>query len=226
MAPWTRFPPVCFRLRSLQKDGYVRYHDLPLETRDGRKIAVEFVSNVYQAGDHNVIQCNIRDITERKRITDAMMFQNVLLTTEQETSLDGILVVGEDGAILSSNQRFATMWGIPEAIIATGSDKLTMQSVLDKLAEPEQFVEKVNYLYTHPSENSHEAVVLKDGRVFERYSAALSGPSEKHYGRVWYFRDITEVRQAVETLQESADRLQKMMQTGRPYGTCRLNSEM
>ena len=55
-------------LARLQKDGYVRYENLPLETRNGRHIAVEFVSNVYQAGDHNVIQCNVRDITERKRI--------------------------------------------------------------------------------------------------------------------------------------------------------------
>jgi len=54
-------------LGRLQKDGYVRYHDLPLETRDGRKIAVEFVSNAYQAGDQKVIQCNIREITDRKR---------------------------------------------------------------------------------------------------------------------------------------------------------------
>jgi PAS domain S-box-containing protein len=54
-------------LERLQKDGYVRYEDLPLETRDGRHIAVEFVSNVYQAGDKKVIQCNVRDITERKR---------------------------------------------------------------------------------------------------------------------------------------------------------------
>ena len=53
-------------LERLQKDGYVRYDDLPLETRDGRKVAVEFVSNVYQAGDKKVIQCNVRDITERK----------------------------------------------------------------------------------------------------------------------------------------------------------------
>jgi len=53
-------------LERLQKDGYVRYENLPLETRDGRKIAVEFVSNVYQAGDKKVIQCNIRDITDRK----------------------------------------------------------------------------------------------------------------------------------------------------------------
>ena len=54
-------------LERLQKDGYVRYEDLPLETKDGRKVAVEFVSNVYQAGDKQVIQCNIRDITARKK---------------------------------------------------------------------------------------------------------------------------------------------------------------
>ncbi len=54
-------------LSRLQKDGYVTYKDLPLETRDGRHIAVEFVSNVYQVGDDKVIQCNIRDITKRKQ---------------------------------------------------------------------------------------------------------------------------------------------------------------
>jgi PAS domain S-box-containing protein len=54
-------------LERLQQHGYVRYEDLPLETRDDRRIAVEFVSNVYQSGDKKVIQCNIRDITERKR---------------------------------------------------------------------------------------------------------------------------------------------------------------
>lgn len=53
-------------LEKLQEHGYVRYEDLPLETKDGRHIAVEFVSNVYQAGEKKVIQCNIRDITQRR----------------------------------------------------------------------------------------------------------------------------------------------------------------
>jgi PAS domain S-box-containing protein len=57
-------------LERLQEHGYVRYEDLPMQTRDNRHIAVEFVSNVYQAGDKKVIQCNIRDITERKRAED------------------------------------------------------------------------------------------------------------------------------------------------------------
>jgi len=53
-------------LKEMQHKGYVRYENLPLMTKDGREIAVEFVSNVYLVNHHKVIQCNIRDITERK----------------------------------------------------------------------------------------------------------------------------------------------------------------
>jgi PAS domain S-box-containing protein len=66
-------------LERLQKVGYVRYEDLPLETRDGRHIDVEFVSNVYQAGDCDVIQCNIRDITQRKHAQDEISRLNAEL---------------------------------------------------------------------------------------------------------------------------------------------------
>jgi PAS domain S-box-containing protein len=66
-------------LARLQKDGYVTYKDLPLETKDGRHIAVEFVCNVYEAGDHDVIQCNIRDITERKHAEDEIRRFNLKL---------------------------------------------------------------------------------------------------------------------------------------------------
>jgi len=50
----------------LRRRGYVRYEDLPLTTKDGREIAVEFVSNVYPVNHHKVIQCNVRDVTDRK----------------------------------------------------------------------------------------------------------------------------------------------------------------
>ena len=50
----------------LQNKGYVRYDDLPLETKNGRVIAVEVISTVFLVNDHKVIQCNIRDITRRK----------------------------------------------------------------------------------------------------------------------------------------------------------------
>jgi PAS domain S-box-containing protein len=53
--------------RELQREDYVRYDDLPLETSAGKSISVEFVSNVYQVNGDKVIQCNIRNITERKQ---------------------------------------------------------------------------------------------------------------------------------------------------------------
>ena len=52
----------------LQRQGYVRYEDIPFETAQGKIKPVEFVSNTYQMGNVRVIQCNIRDITERKQI--------------------------------------------------------------------------------------------------------------------------------------------------------------
>ena len=52
--------------RTLKKEKYIRYDDLPLETKSGRFIRVEFVSNLYDVSGKQIIQCNIRDITERK----------------------------------------------------------------------------------------------------------------------------------------------------------------
>ena len=59
-------------MTKLQKLGHIRYEDLPLQHKDGRHIPVEFVSNVYREGRQNVIQCNIRDITERKHLADEL----------------------------------------------------------------------------------------------------------------------------------------------------------
>jgi PAS domain S-box-containing protein len=63
----------------LQARQYVRYEDLPLATRDGRRIEVEFISNVYRVNGQNVVQCNIRDITARKRSRDREQLARGLL---------------------------------------------------------------------------------------------------------------------------------------------------
>src|SRR4029078_11854680 len=53
--------------KELQRTDYLRYEDLPLQDTNGKIRDVEFVSNVYEKDCHQVIQCNIRDITDRKR---------------------------------------------------------------------------------------------------------------------------------------------------------------
>jgi PAS domain S-box-containing protein len=67
--------------RELQVKGYLRYEDLPLQTTEGERREVEFVSNVYQEDSRAVIQCNIRDITDRKRGEEE---RGLLFQREQE----------------------------------------------------------------------------------------------------------------------------------------------
>jgi diguanylate cyclase (GGDEF)-like protein/PAS domain S-box-containing protein len=64
---------------ALQQNEYIRYDDLPLRAKSGRLIDVEFVSNVYLVGGAKVIQCNIRDITERKQAQLALLKSQALL---------------------------------------------------------------------------------------------------------------------------------------------------
>lgn len=80
--------------RELQNKGYIRYDNLPLQTSDGRDIAVEFVSNVYLVNHTNIAQCNIRDITVRDKALkeihrlNAFLEENVRERTDQVESLN------------------------------------------------------------------------------------------------------------------------------------------
>jgi PAS domain S-box-containing protein len=94
-------------LERLQKDGYVRYEDLPLETSDGRRIAVEFVCNVYQAGDKKVIQCNVRDITGRKEAEETKSRLAAII----ESSNDAIISKDLDSIITNWNKGAEKIFG-------------------------------------------------------------------------------------------------------------------
>jgi signal transduction histidine kinase len=116
----------------------------------------------------------------------------MLLEAQSEACIDGIQVISPDSRIVNVNRRFIELWGIPEELVDSGSDEAALKWALDQLVEPEEFLERVRYLYAHPEEESRDEIRLKDGRVFDRYSASVTGPEGVSYGRVWYFRDITE----------------------------------
>ena len=71
----------------LKQKEYARYEDLPLKTVDGRHLSVEFVSNVYLVDHMKVVQCNIRNITERKRAETKILQQLDELRRWQEFTL-------------------------------------------------------------------------------------------------------------------------------------------
>ena len=78
----------------LQQNEYIKYENLPLETAEGQLISVEFVSHVYQVNDHKVIQCNIRNITERKHAEEITKSLEEQLQQAQRLESIGTLASG------------------------------------------------------------------------------------------------------------------------------------
>lgn len=98
--------------KELQKRRYLRYDHLPLKTNHGGQIAVELVSNVYQEDHKEVIQCNIRDISERSRLEKALADSEVRYRRLFETAQDAILILDEpSGKILDANPFIKEMLG-------------------------------------------------------------------------------------------------------------------
>lgn len=103
----------------LQNQGYVRYEDLPLKTKDGRLVNVEFVSNAYEVGASKVIQCNIRDITDRKILENSIQGTAKLTTRSElryrrlfESAQDGILILDyATGLIQDANPFISNLLG-------------------------------------------------------------------------------------------------------------------
>ncbi|MFA7228887.1 MAG: PAS domain S-box protein, partial [Melioribacteraceae bacterium] len=120
-------------------------------------------------GEKKII-ASFTDITEQKQTEKELESSLSVLETTLESTIDGILVVNENGEITRYNKKFVEQWRIPEEILATGDDEKAIEFVLDQLKNPKKFVSKVNELYERPLEVSFDVLEFKDGRVFERYS--------------------------------------------------------
>ena len=151
-----------------------------------------------------------RDITEQKRISLELAFKNILLSTQQETSLDGILAVDELGRIISYNGRFAEIWGVPAEMLQSGAYDTVLRLLVDKLQAPDEFLATSRYLEQHKEEKSRDELTLKDGRILDQYSSPMVDQRGRDFGRVWYFRDVTQQHKLQGQLRQS----QKMESIG------------
>ncbi|MFX1254924.1 MAG: PAS domain S-box protein [Promethearchaeota archaeon] len=185
-----------YQVRGFRKDGTILWVE----------VYVSFIN--YQG--RRATQLVFIDITERKRAEEELLFKNTLLEAQSESSIEGILVVDGEGQTILTNKRFGEMWNIPEEIIKTKNDNKMLQCVLKQLKDPETFLEKVNYLYTHKNWKSRDEIEFKDGKVFDRYSTPLMDSQDHYYGRIWYFRDITERKRTEEELRRTSTVVEKL----------------
>ncbi len=118
----------------LQEKGYIRYDDLPLQTRGGHVAQVEFVSNIYRVGDSKVIQCNIRDITERRAAAEHLVQMEGRYRGLLEAAPDAMVVVDQGGEIVLLNVQAEKQFGYSR-------DELVGQQVKNII--PEGFAERL-----------------------------------------------------------------------------------
>jgi PAS domain S-box-containing protein len=145
------------------------------------------------------------DITELKRTQEKLQLSNVILSTQQEASIDGILVVDDNAEIVSCNHRFVEMWDLPPELIGKKTDEPVLKFVSSKVTNSEAFLRQVRHLYRHKGEISKEEIVLTNGKILERYTAPMIGADGHYYGRVWFFHDITERIQFEDSLKKQND---------------------
>ncbi|MDI1279580.1 bifunctional diguanylate cyclase/phosphodiesterase [Methylobacter sp.] len=168
--------------------------------KNGGILDVEINSRMLNLSGKRLLVGVWRNITEHKRAQEEIKLKNTILQTQQEVSPDAILVVDENAHIISYNQQFIDLWQLSPQLVSERLDAPVLQTVVEQVAEPEAFLAQVQYLYEHRDDKSHVEIQLKDGRIFDRYSAPATGADGRYYGRVWYFRDITERKRAEEDL--------------------------
>jgi diguanylate cyclase (GGDEF)-like protein/PAS domain S-box-containing protein len=141
----------------------------------------------------------IEDITDKRRAEEALSYSNSLTNAVLESTLDAILVVDHGGKISRWNQKFLDLWHVPKELLVTDVDDPVLGHVMAQMAQPDVFLAKVKELYEHPEVPSEDTLLLRDGRVLERYSQPQR-MGDAIVGRFWSFRDITGRKQSEEKL--------------------------
>ena len=145
--------------------------------------------------------------TIKRRVAKPAANFFTLLKSSLESVDEGILVVDRSEKIIFYNQKFLTLWSIPESLAKRGSDREALDFVLDQLVDPQKFENRVRHLYKSIKEESHDEIELKDGRTFKRFSKPHFH-GRKIVGRVWSFRDVTNRVNREKSLAELEKRYQ------------------
>lgn len=170
--------------------------EIRLRKKDGSWLHVEVHGFFVASQQGPFLGATIRDITTRKELEQQrIQFTDTVLTSQLETTMDGILVIAPDQTTLLSNRQFQKMWGVMDQATTPHHNQLQSKTILEQLKDPDAFTATIQYLYKHPNEHDTNIIYLKDDRIFEHHSVPLYDTTGNHLGRIWYFRDISQLKQ-------------------------------
>jgi len=197
-------------LRLVKKEIPIYHTEKRYIRKDGSVVWGSTTVNIIRntKGESALYFAMIEDITARKSAQEELTKSFSLLKATLESTADGILVVDREGRIVQYNNKFAQMWRIPEDVLKLNDDRAAISFVLDQLKDPEGFRTKVQQLYENDQVVIHDLINFKDGRVFDRYlqPQKIEG---RTVGRVWSFRDITELKKTEAELIASKEKAEE-----------------
>ncbi|MEF8714343.1 MAG: PAS domain S-box protein [Accumulibacter sp.] len=200
----------CRRMVAEILAGTRAHCSLPLQKADGTLIPVDTRVVTGRWNGQPALVGVSRDITESVRQQKALQRGEALLRATLDSTADGILVIGDDGAVLNANRRFQKLWRIPNELMAAGQDERLLGHVLDQVSDPEAFLRDVQRLY-RTDESRWDILEFKDGRIFERFTRAF--PLDDRQARLWSFRDVSERNRAQRALEDERAQLQTLIRT-------------
>ena len=119
--------------------------------------------------------------------------QTEIIRKTLESASEGLVVVDSANTAITWNHKFVSMWGIPQQVLDTRNRAAMMRFVSSQVADSEGYLARGRALDEMPEATSDDLIEFKDGRAFERHSEPLC-VSGRIAGRVWCFRDVTNVR--------------------------------
>jgi PAS domain S-box-containing protein len=187
------------------RDGTPYDLELQIITINGRRVWVRVIAEASRdaAGVVRGVHGALQDISERKLAEEELQRKTALMEAQVDSSLDGMVVVNEQGQKILQNQRFVDLWETPSHIADDPDDAQQTRWNASMVKDPENFIARLAYLDAHPDESTREEIELKNGTVLDRYTAPVIGKDGKHYGRIRMVRDITERRRTEEARREA-----------------------
>lgn len=159
-----------------------------------------FTANQELRRANEELEVRVRERTaDLLTVNDELRRQMTVQSCQAEAAIDGIVVVNPDGSWRSFNHRLLEIWNLDEKLVRLGSTA-TIPRMADQVVDRETFLTQTTDVAQQAREESRYEIQLIDDRILDCYSAAVEGPGGIFYGRVWYYRDITEQKRAQEEL--------------------------